>query len=356
MMTFGFLFFGVAFLSWLILIPCIQRIENRAVPYAQAIFFRDKTLNSLLIIFFLFALLSSSDGFVINIFTQAPLIATLFSFLLMPIFLLMYFDRLLFLATGQGDLEELSKKVLRACSRGDLERVFKYLDSLIEVIHKAIHRKNMTLAMKAYKKLLDISEAFVHMATTKPIKEGDPTTLDKVNFFSAFLSKRLLWLFEVALKEHMEPLAEETISTFAKITLYFARCHQDLSHLPLLFIERTCREALQANQEEVTTRGCQALAELAKSLIMLSKEKNESFKELIFLVLSHLDEILKEWFKRNKELSPALLMQPFAEVGTVFIEEEYQTVPDREEILAELRRHLAEFSTLELAVSKKTAE
>jgi hypothetical protein len=355
MMTLGFLVAAIAFVSWFILIPCVHRIEGRSIPYAQAIFFKDITVNSLLIVFFVFAVIASSESYVALLFLTSPFI-TLLCFLLLPVFLLLFLDRLFFLATPQGMLEELANKVLKACSRGDQEKIFKYLDSLMEVIRKAIHRKNMTLATKTYKELLDISQAFVHMATTKPVKEGEPIPLDKVNFFSAFLSKRLLWLFDVAMKEHMEPLAEETIATFAKITLYFAKCHQDLAHLPLLFIERTCREALLANQEEVATTGCQALAELAKSLIALSKEKNESYRELIFLALSHLDEVLKESYKKNQALAPALLMQPFAEVGTLFTEEQYQQVPDREEILAELRRHLAEFSTLELVGEKESVE
>jgi len=327
----------------------VRKLE-KIVPQASEIFSGDgKIRASFAVLFFSFAcatFLSMCRGPLVALLEVGLFAVTLFVFGFC-------FGRMLQYSNPEFLVRRLGKIGLRECRRGHNEHVFGYVDIFSEVIVKAIRSKSMDLARVALEELLGLSEAFVPGEATHRMKEGAPTLLDRVNFFVAHFSKRLVWLFRYAVDEKMEPIAEEIISCYGKMSLFLTKFHPTLIHLPLLFIARAADIAARADAEEVFVRAGATLSELGKSLVATSREKNESMREAIFLVLGHLEEIMKESFKRNKELSPAILMQPFAEIAELLAEEQYKEFPDREVVITELRRCLGEFSALDLVQAKK---
>ena len=73
-------------------------------------------------------------------------------------------------------------------------------------------------------------------------------------------------------------------------------------------------------------------------------DRNIADTASILQVLGILEGTVKEILRREKTMSPVLLMQPFAEIGLMLESDRYRSLPGREEILAGLRRILSQFS------------
>jgi hypothetical protein len=342
------LFLLLAGYTYLRQVNMVRKLE-RAVPHAYELFSDDLGIRgSFAALFFILAASSVLPLYVgpwDAILQMALFVLALFSFGFCISGLVRY-------SSIEFVIRRLGKIGLEECRKGYSENIFGYVDIFSEVIAKAIRSKSLQLSKVALRELLGLSEAFVPGEAAHGQKEGGSSLLDRVNFFVAHFSKRLGWLFRLALEEKMDPIAEEIITCYGKMSLFLATCHPTLIHMPLLFIARAADAAAPVGNEEVFVRAGATLSELGKSLVRVSQEKKESMKEAIFLVLSHLEEIMKESFKRNKELSPAILMQPFAEIAEMLAEEAYKDFPDREAVLTELRRCLAEFSALDLVREK----
>jgi hypothetical protein len=167
------------------------------------------------------------------------------------------------------------------------------------------------------------------------------------------ISRRLEWAFELALQKKMVPVAEEILGTFGTMSLLFAAHHPSRTHLPLMFVERCTDLATNQNMDEIGVRAATVLSELIKKFIIFSMEHHQSMKETIVLTLAHLEANVQKSFQKNKKINPALLMQPFAEIGQMLGQDRFAAFMDREDILATLRRILATFNALDVVMQKR---
>jgi hypothetical protein len=85
-------------------------------------------------------------------------------------------------------------------------------------------------------------------------------------------------------------------------------------------------------------------SDMVKSLIDRSISRNTSDVPSILKVLALLENTAREILRREKAISPVLLMRPFAEMGLMLESDRYRSLAGREEILTDLRRILAQFS------------
>jgi hypothetical protein len=135
--------------------------------------------------------------------------------------------------------------------------------------------------------------------------------------------------------------------------LTFHGYHESLGFLLLMTL---VRETVRADGEiAAADRDVEVISgfsEVTKALIDRAVVRGLSDKGAILKVLAILEARVKESFRREKTINPALLMQPFAEVGQMLAGASYSTLPDREEIIAELRRILNQFAALEGVTSR----
>jgi hypothetical protein len=130
--------------------------------------------------------------------------------------------------------------------------------------------------------------------------------------------------------------------------LAFHNRHESLGQFLLYSLAQSMhRGGTPTEQIERDLEVSATFSEIVKSLIDRSTAKAISDSLTITKVLKTLDTYLKESFRLNKSINPALLMQPFAEIGNMLAAKKYDTLPDRDTILAELKRLLAQFAALE---------
>jgi hypothetical protein len=183
--------------------------------------------------------------------------------------------------------------------------------------------------------------------------EFEESLLDRYMQAEAMTSKRIAWIVQEAC--HIGSLTglEETTRLAGKLAMTFHNHHESLGSLILITLaqasQRGCGNMTMWDLEmEVVS----TLSEVAKSLIDRSVDRNTSDAASILKVFTILESKVKEIFHREKTMNPALLMQPFAEIGQMLAGERYRSFPDRDEVLADLRRILAQFSALEGVTSR----
>lgn len=339
----------------------LLRTEEDSFPYAQELFLRDRLLYVGLFALFGFAFFS----FAVVIASSIGVTGTLFrSFLILWVALsgiafdIMQYSirRMMRYNYYQFLLSRVTKECLQFVELGKEREAFDWLDGLIEVANKSTRKGSSHVASYALDQVLVLVEEYVGAASKSlrayPALSSQTSLLDRVNYLSVYVCKRFEWIFKTALHAKMDTVADEVIGVLGKMSLYLIKYHPNLAHLPLLFIEKCARMALELNFEDVVVRVNATLSELVKSYITIASEQKESLRNVTFIALSHLEEIVKETFQKNRDISPALLMQPFAEIGQMLGEAQFQEFPDREALLQELRRILSQFNALDLIKQK----
>jgi hypothetical protein len=355
--TVGLLFLTIGVLSTAFLWRPIVDTEMKRIPKTEQLFFQDKVMVALLASLFAFALFSCS--FLVVLYAY-PIQKLLFMFWMLAAgisfdCMLATIRRMQLYAQPFFIIPKLSSESVKAVRKGHDKIGVEWFDALIEALDRAVKNKSTHHAHFILEEIENAFEKYVQAEASYmsllPEIQG-PTLLDKVNYLTLRVCKRLEAIGEHAFQEQVETIVEDLVTSLGKLSLFLARVHPTLSHIPLFSIDCCAQHALQFGSEDVVIRSSATISELCKNFILLSKEKNTSYKQLIFTSLLHLEEIAKAFFQKNKEMSPALLMQPFAEVGIILADKTLAEVVDREEILQELKRILTEFNALDLVLTK----
>ena len=357
----GSLFLYMAFSAKAAVWINLQRTEEDSFPYVQELFLGDRALSFSMFSLFVFALFSYCIALAFSVGIDGGIVhglLVLWIALSGVAFDVMRFDirRMMRYSYYEFLLNKVTKQCLQFVEKGREKDAFDWLDGLIETACKSTRKGSAHVASYALEQILVLVEGYVGAASKSlrayPALSSQTSLLDRVNYLSVYVCKRFEWIFRCALAAKMDTVAEEVIGVFGKMSLYLIKYHPTLAHVPLLFIEKCAKMALESNFEDVVVRANATLSELTKNYVAMATEKKESLKAITLTALSHLEEIVKATFQKNRETSPALLMQPFAEIGQMMGDAQFQEFPDRDAILQELRRILNQFSALDLIKQK----
>ncbi|MBS0634845.1 MAG: hypothetical protein JSR37_05225 [Verrucomicrobia bacterium] len=328
----------VAFLALIVAHKSVMRAETKVMGSAQALFIKDRkipflfaALFALLLISFIAPAYVAVVAFGIGFDLLYALIKRLFSFTQMPFLIDM----------AAHDLE-----------KSEESKVYEYLEVVVDATAKAINKGQTFRASTSLKAIQTLIEGYVRQVAQagmrNPGQNGGLTFLDKVNSLAIFVSERLLWLFERAIKAGMQPACENIISELGRMSVFFARYNADVAAIPVAFLDKCAAVAKTHEQTDLLIRIALTLSETTKQLLAYSKEKNESFRDLIMTSLVTLEQNVKTIWRQNREANVVLLMQPFAEIGEFIGSDQMKTFPDRDEVIKQIRRVLTEFQALQV--------
>jgi len=348
----------VAFLGSFYAWQAILRTQQKIISCAQELYLSDGSL--FLSIGYLFALLLYS----LYMTLEGPSSSNIAASVMVYIWFIAFgggFDLLRYVLKRSYQysyvpflMQKVTHEVQKAVQEKEEPKALEWVEISIEATARATHKGRIGLASSSLASLQTLIETYVkevaHAQAIQPFQQetGVPTFTDKVSFLCIFVSERLEWVFEIALREHMRPIADDVIGEFGKMSVFFARHNTNVASLPLSFLMKCGQMAQKRGETEVVTRAALTLSETCKSLISYAKERNESIRDLIMTTLFTLEQLVKMMFKESKEINPVLLMQPFAEVGEFIGQEVMRTFPDRDEVLKEIRRILSEFQALQI--------
>ncbi len=195
--------------------------------------------------------------------------------------------------------------------------------------------------------------SITNLSLYRPASENEETLLDRYSVAEAKTAKRLAWVVSEACDMGNPTALEEAVRLVGRLFLTFHGSHPSLGFLLLVSLSQVCQKTEgKIDRWELDVEVMAAFSEVIKSLIDKSMERGVSDTESIKKVLAILETYVKESFRREKSVNPAFLMQPFAEIGQMLAAPRYNALADRDEIIATLRRILAQFAALETVTGR----
>lgn len=340
-----------SFLSW----QSIVRTQQKVMAAAQEFFFKDNLLR--LAMGYLFALVLFSLYMTLAVPIAGAVATATMIYIWFVTFgigfdvLRWYVRRCYSYSNVEFLVQKVNHELERAVTSKDETKAFQLIEMAIETCASAMRKGQIGFATSSLSLVQQLVETYVKQAArieVMQLEKSGPTFLDKVNFICIFVSERLEWVFEIALKEDMQPLCDNLISQYGKLGVFFARHYPQAATLPISFLMKCAKLAQEKGESEVVTRAALTLSETCKAFLAVTKERNESIRELSIGTLNSLEKLVKMIFKKSKEINPILLMQPFAEIGEFIGSDQMKSFPDRDIILNEIRRILMEFQSLQI--------
>ena len=257
--------------------------------------------------------------------------------------------RLLFRRTPEGLAEWFIEVMMESAKRGDEK--WHTISFEIPFGMMMIYMRN-----GAYGSLRLFCSRIVEMADLwlgsiarvvmfRPQSELGDSLLDRYSRAEALAARRMAWVIQEACGLGSLPGLEEATRLAGKLFITFHGHHESLGILLLVTLSQaTQKDTGKIGSWDLDREVIATFSEVVKSLIKRSMDRNIADTASILQVLGILEGTVKEILRREKTMSPVLLMQPFAEIGLMLESDRYRSLPGREEILAGLRRILSQFS------------
>jgi hypothetical protein len=340
----SFLLLVVAFFAAIVSFRSIMRTQQKLLGCALELFFKDNWLVVQFAALFAFSLVSltlDKRSFFLEM-CWIVLFGVAVDMLRSYIKRLQSYSYYPFLITRL-------KKEIKGC---DESKGLEWIGAAIDSCAKATDKKAVTMAVSGLDTVQELVEVYVkELVRREMVAPPQPAAItlsfsDKIQYVCIFTSERLQWVFENAQIAQNKPVATGVLSELGKLAIFFTKHNLRIAGLPISFVMKCVK--MPGISQEILIRASLTLSETIKAFIAHSRETNESLKDLLLNSFISMESIVKMLYKQNKEINPALLMQPFAEIGQFLADDSMKAIPDREDLLKEIRRVFAEFQSLQL--------
>lgn len=232
----------------------------------------------------------------------------------------------------------------------DLE-LCNWIDSLTETAIKAIDRKSTSLTIHSMNKLGDVIKTYLEAekslshseeAEAKQVGSSDP-----ISFMLFFIFQRLEMINQRAIDERLELICSDLMALLGKIAIYATQFDVTLAGFPIHYMGKFAKQAQENKLQEVAERASLTLLEVGKAILQQKNLQYLEIKDPFLSIISHMDNIAKETFRKNKETNIKLLVQPFRDLKALFTEENVASHRDTPVIIQSIDRVIEEFVTLE---------
>ncbi len=356
-----FLLFALAFI-WAIAFNTFQKAEQNLTPRVLQLVKHDGHLKlyaaGLILVSFL-AFFISLNPTVIEYFTNIPRFTTLPWIAFWIILIGMGFDFLYLTIKRIYDyinpfsvltfFTQAAKQSVNADREIDM---CNWVESLSEIAVKSLNRSSNSLCLQSLNEMRDVLRIFLDSSKSIAHQTQDKQSLsegitDRVSYTLFYFLDRFSLIFHTALDKKIEPVCSSIVTTLGKVAVDAANCDFSLVSHPVRFIGDFCREAEEHKMKEVPIKGSITLVEASRAII---NDVDYTYQDLIdpFLsVISQLNEMAKESFRENKNLSIKMLMQPLVDLKTIFQSDKLASHRDTPALQAAVNNVLAEWETLD---------
>lgn len=261
--------------------------------------------------------------------------------------------RLCFLRIGKCFSQDslanwIALKIRKAIRHVDERGVFESFELIFSLLASYIKHEDMSSLRLFSRRVIGLVEELLRAVSTIPIfgKIQNDSLLDRYSMAESLTTKRLAWTMKAADKEGSPTAIEETMRLYGKLFMVFHNHHESLGFLLLVSLSHDV--LVTEGSPEKNAEVMMICSEVIKSLIDRSYERRVSEKTSIVKILTLLETHVKTCFRKDRSINPAFLMQPFAEIGQLMGDPLYASLPERDEILMELKRILTQFAALEM--------
>jgi hypothetical protein len=347
---------ATVFLNTFILMP-LQYLEQQLIPNLMNLVRRDRPLKFGRVILYLFTLVSylcvALVSRIENIYYKDWFF--LFWLIFFGIALDVFRDswhRLVNFLNPSFLVKHFSHDAIRAIQNDQSSQLLSGLDSLAEIGVRSVEKSKLALSTQTLQTFPSIIQTFLECArsishTSSDIKEQEKGEGDEESYTIFYLLQRLELINDKALRDRQETVCRQMIMAMGKIIVQCAKYDLSLVAFPTHFLTKFGLKAQQHHFDEVTVLTTSTLLEIAKTILrdidITYAELQEPFRSII----TGLEAIAKSTFKKHKDTSIKVLIQPFIDLKGFFRTEKMANHRDTPVILQEIDRILEEFSVLE---------
>lgn len=348
--------FGLLFLYTIILIP-FQNLEQKLIPNLMQLLQQDAPLKMGRLYLFVFTAIS---------FLCAPIVTQfehlehhgffLVWFILFAIALDILRDswlRLIHLLTPSFVIKKISNQAEKAIQNDNSSAFLNELDNLAEIGVRSVEKSKLSLSTQILQALppllkiyFDSAKSIGHASRdinqTKTGEDGDAS-----NYVVFYLLQRLELINDKALKDRQETVCRQMIMSLGKIIVYCAQFDLSLVAFPTHFLTKFGLKAQQHYFDEVSVLTTSTLLEISKTTLT---EIDVTYAELqgpFQAIINGLAALAKGTFKKQKNTSIKVLIQPLVDLKALFQTEKMANHRDTPVIIQQINNVLDEFSILQ---------
>lgn len=353
--------FMVVFINILIFIP-LQTAEGELTPRIIELFRLDKPIlfinSSLLLFSFISFLYALNIPFYFNI--KPPILygiwIVLLGFSLDLLFL--YIRRSITYFNPFSVIRRFTQEAHKSTVAARDEELCQWIDAQTEIATKTIGRNGTALCQEAIGEMQMIARNFMescksigHIHSDEKNTQDPEIALgrdaDEVGYILFYILQRLEFINNLALKKKQEPICNTIIATLSKITLYAAKFDLSLVSYPVHYIGKAALQAQEHDLTEIPIKASMALLEVSRTILAEVDYTYLDLKDPFLSIINSLEEISKAIFKKDKNISLKILMQPFVDLKELFSSEKVAGHQDTSVIIASINRILGEYEALE---------
>lgn len=229
------------------------------------------------------------------------------------------------------------------------------LESLSEMSLKSLDRSSASLCNQSLDEMREIMRLFLEGTKSIALSGTDDQAkasgiTDKVSYTLFYFFNRIEVIYQKALNLHFSHVCSSLVTLLGKVALYAAKCDLSLAGYVINFIGKFCKTAEEKGESDIALKGSCALIEVSRKIINEVDLKYMDLKDPFFTLITQLDDIAKETFKKDKESNITFLTAPFHDLKKLFESPKVASHPDTPIILADIDRVLAEWNALDLVL------
>jgi hypothetical protein len=344
-----------AFFNIMVLSP-LEKLEQKLVPNLMEIFRRNFLLQLERTLLFIFPVLS----FFLAILILSPSVPHKVWFFLGWIILFGFaidlfrlsWKRVVNFLNPFYLVKQLEKDAEAGIRNNNDEQLWAALDSIAEVSLRSIEKSRIALSTQAlqtfppiYQVFFESSKSIARINVDKKVEKE--TGLDEASFTVYFLLQRLELINDRALQFRLETAIRQLITALGKIIIYAAEFDLSMVAFPTHFLTKFGLKAQQHHFDEVAVLTTGTLSEIAKTILTEIDVTYAELQQPFRAILNGLDALAKGTFKKRKDTSVSILIEPFLQVKTLLQTERMANHPDTPLILQEINRILEEWEALD---------
>jgi hypothetical protein len=348
---------GTILLYTLILMP-LEYLEQQLMPNLMSLVRQDVPLRMGRILLFLFALISYLcvalvSRIQITIYQDWFFLAWLIFFGIALDIFRNSWQRLVNLLNPSFLVSCLSNQAEKAIQNDDQNFFLNALDSLAEIALRSVEKSKLALSSQTLqifpsiiKTFFDSSKSIGHISRDINAPQGVRGG-DESSFIIFYLLQRLELINDRALRERQETVCRQMIMILGKIIVRCAQFDLSMVNFPTHFLTKFGLKAQQHHFDEVAVLTTSTLLEVAKAIVTEVDITYAELQEPFQAIINGLAAIARGTFKKQKDTSIKVLVQPLIDLRGLFETEKMAQHRDTPTIVQEINRVLEEFTVLE---------
>lgn len=344
------------FFLFMVLIP-LEHLEQKLIPNLMELIRRDKALSLGRLYLFVFVIISYIGVALISriknvTYQDGVFLGWLVLFGISLDVLRDSWRRIAHFLTPAHTVSLISDEAITAIKNDQDPLLWSSLDSLAEMGVSAVEKSKLALGTKVLQAFPPIIQAF--LASSKSISHTyhDRTNVqgtgrDEASYTIFYLIQRLEVINDRALRDRLETMCRQLIMSLGKIIVHCAKYDLSMVGFPTHFLTKFGLKAQQHHFDEVAVLTTSTLLEIARTILTEIDVKYAELQEPFQAIINGLAAIAKGTFRKRKDTSIKVLVQPLLDLKAMFQTEKMINQRDTPVIGAEIDKVIEEFAVLE---------